>query len=803
MSLPPAQKDISEKPKAGAVTDPVNKDLKDADVDRKIRLYGVISAFNKGRMPSNAQIDETLRYVEDNTPFPTDKLSQEGQKLVQDARDVIETARTIVHKKNADELFQNFIWHTRNADVDSSKLNANAPVGSEKSKSDGQQAVEHLRTLLSLVLTNSEVRKLLSDFGLIGRDLLSKGASKAAEALAPSPERLAQVDHSGPPDQFKSKDGEVEGLNRTPPLELPVPGTDDTAQPSQISSAAKDGVAQVAQASKGAVQQELEDTSRCQVSDSDDAADAVQEKKNGLVQRMKDFRGNLSDRVPQQHKDTARAHFERGREFLTEEYFPPERRDQFIFRLKKVVVECQKHDDYQSSIKWLLDTIQEYFEKMQHSSSKHAGKVSDITDNRQLQLAWGELRLLLERFANNQSMNPIFDSVEKLSDDAKRDPELRSWLETYARFVRKTVLEAGFILEPACNTEANRLRKEGRRFYDDKYKTHFDDLFNSFANFFKAMGDDPLNVRFGQDWARLTKNLLFNSDGQLQFKTELWHDVRTIILPAVVDRIGYVPIPRIEYTDESLDLVVENLVLSGRNMFPNIVEIEAKNHIKFSPYSAISNTHQHDVTITLSQIQADMRDVAFYFRRKTGIPKISDSGLADVVLGGEGLKVVVHLRSTPSTDTTSVFKVQKVYVHVDSLKFSIRDAKHELLYKTLRPLATMLIKRQLQKVIRGAIETGLDYVDGQLVGVRNRLQEAKETEGARRRDVFADMFKRQEKDTASVNTSTKTSSFKVSTSKRDSLLPEHGHPSGVVNRTLERDELIEKGHEWRSEAYVS
>jgi hypothetical protein len=51
-------------------------------------------------------------------------------------------------------------------------------------------AVKHLRTLLTLVLTNSEARKLLSDFSLIGRDLLAKGASKAATNIAPDQERL-------------------------------------------------------------------------------------------------------------------------------------------------------------------------------------------------------------------------------------------------------------------------------------------------------------------------------------------------------------------------------------------------------------------------------------------------------------------------------------------------------------------------------------------------------------------------------------------------------------------------------------
>jgi hypothetical protein len=57
-------------------------------------------------MPSNVQIDETLKYVIDNSPVDKSKLSSEGQKLIQDIREIVETARLIVQEKNADELFQ-------------------------------------------------------------------------------------------------------------------------------------------------------------------------------------------------------------------------------------------------------------------------------------------------------------------------------------------------------------------------------------------------------------------------------------------------------------------------------------------------------------------------------------------------------------------------------------------------------------------------------------------------------------------------------------------------------------------------
>jgi hypothetical protein len=86
-------------------------------------------------------------------------------------------------------------------------------------------AVQHLRTLLSLILTNSEVRKLFSDLSLIGRDLLARAASKAAEKVRPDPEALAHVDDSAPQDQFVTENGRTTGLHETPVPEARIPGT--------------------------------------------------------------------------------------------------------------------------------------------------------------------------------------------------------------------------------------------------------------------------------------------------------------------------------------------------------------------------------------------------------------------------------------------------------------------------------------------------------------------------------------------------------------------------------------------------
>lgn len=154
----------------GSVVDPVNKAAKDADVDRKasffsyilahltfkhqIRLYGVVEAFRRGRMPDNKQIDETLQYVIDNSPVDLDKISPDGQKLIQDTRDIIETARLMVQEKNADELFQNFVWHTRDIEFDRAKKDPNEvlPVDRQKATDDGQQG-EYLKRIYATFFT--------------------------------------------------------------------------------------------------------------------------------------------------------------------------------------------------------------------------------------------------------------------------------------------------------------------------------------------------------------------------------------------------------------------------------------------------------------------------------------------------------------------------------------------------------------------------------------------------------------------------------------------------------------------------
>ena len=90
---------------------------------------------------------------------PTKKLSEEGRVLVADVRDVIEKAKILLLTKNQGNLLQDFIWQTQGVGTNDAGK-PNLPVGRDTAKQHGQEALEGLRTLGTLMITNGQFRKL-------------------------------------------------------------------------------------------------------------------------------------------------------------------------------------------------------------------------------------------------------------------------------------------------------------------------------------------------------------------------------------------------------------------------------------------------------------------------------------------------------------------------------------------------------------------------------------------------------------------------------------------------------------------
>lgn len=90
---------------------------------------------------------------------PSSKLSPEGRSLLSDVRNVVSQSKHLLLTKNEGNLLQDFIWQTQQFDPNAVPT-PNAPVDKNTAKQHGDQALQGLRTLGTLVITNGQFRKL-------------------------------------------------------------------------------------------------------------------------------------------------------------------------------------------------------------------------------------------------------------------------------------------------------------------------------------------------------------------------------------------------------------------------------------------------------------------------------------------------------------------------------------------------------------------------------------------------------------------------------------------------------------------
>jgi hypothetical protein len=392
----------------------------------------------------------------------------------------------------------------------------------------------------------------------------------------------------------------------------------------------------------------------------------------------------------------------------------------------------------------------------------------------------------------------MLDALDVLYNDCAKDPELKNYFKKIDTYVRRCVKEPGFVMKDEANSQAKQLQTEGKKFFtgrseheQGKYQPHAERFWDEVKSFFLAMGDDPVNKEFGEKWHKLGRDIFFNSEGKVTFKPHLWDDIRDPILPQLLRHVGFVPVPRIEYSDPQVDLVIENLNVDPANIIPNLIEIEAQHFHRMSAFKGITNRHSGTVKILLSQIQTDLRDVAWAINKKKGFPSLKDSGKADVFLGGSGFTVSVTLET--KTGTRDVFRVKDVKAKIHKIDFAIRESKHDILAKILKPLAASLIKKQICKLTENGIRDALAKVNENLVV-------AKEAEEGKKLDTLKQKFQTE------ANPQARQGSFKLATSKRDSILPQMGAKDGWINKLDKVEAQVNKADaagkpEWHSAAF--
>lgn len=781
------------------VNKPTDKKVKEADINRKLQVYGIISAFKEGKVPSNDQIDVALNSFLASKALsnPSNKLSNEGKHLVADVREVIDLAKKLLLSKNEGNLIQDFIWQTTQFDP-KSVSGVQAPVGKDAAKRDGEDALQGLRTLGTLLITNGQFRKLLQDASILLRDMVGDATGNATDFVRPSEEQLSQIDapaeentwHEAPDFSKDSLKKQAQGLYK---------------------GDAKKDAKDVAQAAQSAANTSAENATQEDVARGANAGlDSLKQKVDAKVdpetkQKLTETKEKLKQRNEEYKAKT--------KEYLNKK-MPTERREQIVYRLKKMVLECQSHSDYSEAIQTLLRLAKEYG-KHGESLSK-SGAASGKEARSGFAAAEADLRLLIERFANGTSTAGLWESIGQIYKDADKDPELKGWFSSIDNYIRRCLLEQGYVLDESSTTEWNRLYEKGRVLLREKYRGHTDRVIDETKALADQFEQDTLNKKFGNAVQKLFQDLGNDSNGKSEFKPHLVKDLANVILPAILEHTSYIPIPRIEYTDNQVDAVIENLVLESDNFMPNVLEVQSEHQFRWGR-KKIANTNFNTVDVLVSGVQMDLRDVSFHVKKKSGFPHISDTGIVDILLPGDGFSFRMKVATARKRDSQNIFKVEKVDVDFKSLNVNIKKSTHKLLFKIAKPILLKALRPALQKAVEKAIKDKCNEFDATLYELKKEADAAADNapEGAEAKANYAkrlyDAFQKRalenkEKAKAKKEESKRKAEadgrkVNIAMTKHDSLFPKLDLPGGVSTKATEYRELAKKGDKWESPVF--
>ncbi|KAI6916844.1 hypothetical protein KC368_g18823, partial [Hortaea werneckii] len=434
-----------------SVNVPTNNKQKEKDINAKLQLFGIYEAFAKGKVPSNKQIDVAMNSALQWDPLknPPKKLSTEGQQLVGDLRDVIEKAKILLLSKNQGNLLQDFIWQTQGVGAGNAQK-PGAPVDKETAKQQGNEAAEGLKTLGNLLITNGQFRKLLSDMTVLLRDIAADSAQKTADKARPSEEQMKEIDVPAEDNTWHEKpDLSKENLRNQAKSRAPIGKKE-----------AKEAAGDAVEAGHPEGSRDPSDAAALAAKDQQEGTQSGVDAKSATTAGGKSLKNKFSENMSEEQKEKMRQYRERTNDYFKNK-MPKERRDQLIFRLKKMVVEIQGHQDYSKAIDTLLRLAEEYTGHTKNVAGQGQGAVKGAHDQDTLKSAETDLVTLLERFANSTSLDDLKEAVNQIYRDADNDPELKDWFKDMNQYIRKCLQEQGYVLEEASDERWHKLYDQG------------------------------------------------------------------------------------------------------------------------------------------------------------------------------------------------------------------------------------------------------------------------------------------------------------------------------------------------------
>lgn len=661
-----------------------NVEQADLTITALANAYGALQA---GKMPTSDQLVQGIRKVLSSSLLQPDiagmaarkvgggKLSKRGRNLVVAERRVLESIARLVLEKNGDDTLQQFIWEARHADLENVDVDADVhvelPHVPVPSAGEVKDAGKSLHELASLLLTSSELRNLIADSLNLFRDLFADALDEAAQA------------------QIKTMRASKKAARRIRPSDE-----------------------QRDQHKTGLEADHWED----------------------VLGNAQDVRKSIRRGYEDKRDDMLRHGVKKGRALkeYVEDKLPTDTKDAVIERWRAIVDEIQSKDEYHDAVNTLSGLARKYFNlakgELERAAESSTAKLKNVDAdvNDEAKDAISLFRHLVEQFTG--PVDGALSAADQLHKDVKGDDRIQAIWDDFEQLFDRALNDPGYITSNKASRKFEAIYDRAREVVESNADWKRDA--NAFVGEMQKLLDHAANDRaliavgdafedLGDAVAEFGKTgyNLIGVDGG-----DLWKDVSTVFLPRILGTLKQIPLPRVEFSSEDFDLVVDNISFQAASFIPDAAHF--KSNVEFHTkkgYAAYASEFSTKTTLAFAGLRLQATDISYYVHKKTGWIGVEDAGLLDIFIGSadddkaqDGLDVTLVLSNAQDSDRESFFKLDKVDVHLENFDINIRQSSNPIRSWLAKNALRGYIELKVKEVIEEQVSAAFKALDKQL-----------------------------------------------------------------------------------------
>jgi hypothetical protein len=386
--------------------------------------------------------------------------------------------------------------------------------------------------------------------------------------------------------------------------------------------------------------------------------------------------------------------------------------------ITRVLATVARQPSYQQGVETLLDLVDIVREQARQTAAQTANTVQGETHSHRAQ---AETKDLIAAFSGREALDAFLDSLNHVVRKIDQDERSRKFLTEIRKLLLSTK-SAEYVQQEEFKQRTSNLANEARDIANEyQYADEVEEFLNRSEDLMRNIRNDEYVEVIRQHAGLVVDDLSFvDNSGKVQLDMDMLGRLRNVLGPILAESLKYIPIPRIESSDKYRDYWVDNIVLCGYDVLPDHIRVQLESDSDVSIRDIETKHSYTKLIVTLGQIRTELKDLDFYYKRKS-FPEIVDSGRMNVRLGGPNgatLKLTFRVEQTPSDKLP---KFQEGSASFDIEKFDITFDKNTINHSILLPLISSLFKAQIQSLIESSVE---DRLGGLLDSLADQLTQA-------------------------------------------------------------------------------